>query len=63
MRQFQNTFIGHFVMVCRAGGPMVLQVGLVLVSCILLTIDVTAAEIYFAHGPMLAEQEVLSLGP
>jgi len=54
---------GHFMMVCRASGPMALQVGLILVSCILLAIDLTAAEIYFTHGPVLAEQEILSLGP
>ena len=63
MQQFQNASIGHFMMVCRAGGPMALQVGLILVSCILLAIDLTAAEIYFTHGPVLAEQEILSLGP
>ena len=51
------------MMVCRASGPMALQVGLILVSCILLAIDLTAAEIYFTHGPVLAEQEILSLGP
>ena len=63
MRQFQNASIGHFMTVFRAGGPIVLQVGLILVSCILLAIDLTAAEIYFTHGPVLAEQEILSLGP